>query len=284
MRDAYDDDWYKFKLSSKMPLKIGFTQTSSSNSGSNYFRVTVKDANRNMVKYLYVKASTKKTMIDAGTLKAGTYYVVVESYSSSYWSTAPYTLKAVTQPGRVSSLKGVSASYNAIKLTWAKPGTVDGYEVYRATKKTGNFTKIKTVGSGSTLVYTNSGLTSGKTYYYKVRTYRIAGSTKVYGKFSSITAAKPVPSKPSNIVAKRRSSSSIRVEWSKVSGASGYEIYRKTTGDFTRIKTVEGRSTLNYTNKSLTKGKTYTYKVRAYKVVSGKKVYGSFSKTASAKP
>ena len=32
-----------------------------------------------------------------------------------------------------------------------------------------------------------------------------------------------------------------------------------------------------YVNKKLKKGKTYYYKVRAYKVVSGKKVYGKFS-------
>ena len=51
-------------------------------------------------------------------------------------------------------------------------------------------------------------------------------------------------------------------------------------GKYTKIKTT---SSLKYTKKSLKLGKTYYFKVKAYRTVSGKKVYSSYSKVKSTK-
>ena len=71
-------------------------------------------------------------------------------------------------------------------------------------------------------------------------------------------------------------SKKITVKWTKVSGATGYKLYRATSksGNYKLIKTT---TSTYYTNKSLTKGKKYYYKVKAYRMVSGKKVYSSYS-------
>ena len=47
--------------------------------------------------------------------------------------------------------------------------------------------------------------------------------------------------------------------------------------------TVKGAKTLSKTVTDLKKGKTYYVKVRAYKLVNGKKLYGAYSKTLTAK-
>ena len=47
--------------------------------------------------------------------------------------------------------------------------------------------------------------------------------------------------------------------------------------------TVSGSKTLTKTVTNLKKGKTYYVKVRAYKTVNGKKLYGAYSKTLTAK-
>ena len=71
----------------------------------------------------------------------------------------------------------------------------------------------------------------------------------------------------------------VTVKWSKVKGASGYKIYRSTkkSSGFKCGKTVKSGSTVKYVNKNLKKGRNYYYKVRAYRTVDGKKVYGAYS-------
>lgn len=182
-------------------------------------------------------------------------------------------------------IKANSKSYNSITVKWNEVGSVDGYQVYRATSKNGTYSLRKTVESGSTLSYTNTKLTTGKTYYYKVRAYKIVDGKKVYSEFSKVVSAKPIPATPI-VTATSKSYNSNRVKWSKVTGASGYQVYRATSknGTYSLRKTVTSGSMLNYTNTGLTTGKTYYYKVRAYRTVNGKRVYGQFSEIVSAKP
>ncbi len=62
-----------------------------------------------------------------------------------------------------------------------------------------------------------------------------------------------------------QSTSGITVSWKKVSGADGYQVYRRKSGEssYTRIGEVEGKSTLSYQDKNVKKNTIYYYKVRA---------------------
>ena len=164
-------------------------------------------------------------------------------------------------------------------IRWGKVNGATGYQVYRATNKNGAYKPVKETTGTS---YTNTSLTAGKTYYYKVRAYHLEGKAKVYGSFTAIITGKPIPATPGSVKAKRASSTSIRVSWSKISGATGYQVYRATTknGKYTLVKDTKSQS---YTNTKLGKKRTYYYQVRAYRTVSGKKVPGSFSSVKYAK-
>ena len=59
---------------------------------------------------------------------------------------------------------------------------------------------------------------------------------------------------------------------------SGYQIKYSTSKSFKNAK-VKNTSGTTYTLKSLKSKKNYYVKVRAYKNVSGNKIYGSYSKT-----
>jgi hypothetical protein len=65
-----------------------------------------------------------------------------------------------------------------------------GYEIYMSTKKSSGYKKVKTVTSAKTVKYTKSSLKKGKTYYFKVRTYRTVNGKKVYSAYSSIKSVK----------------------------------------------------------------------------------------------
>ena len=71
---------------------------------------------------------------------------------------------------------------------WSSEGA-DGYEIHRATKKKGKYTKVKELTSESELVYNNK-TKKGTTYYYKVRSYKMVDGEKVYSPYSSIKSIK----------------------------------------------------------------------------------------------
>ena len=181
------------------------------------------------------------------------------------------------------TIKTSSNSYNSNKITWSKLNNADGYEIYRSTSKSGTYKSIKSITNGSTVSYTDKSLTTGSTYYYKVRAYRTVDKKKVYSSYSSVVSAKPVLKTPS--VKLTSGSKKATIKWEKISGASGYEVYRATSksGKYSKIKTITKNSTVSYVNSSLTKNKTYYYKVRAYRTVNGKKIYSSYSVAKSVK-
>jgi len=49
------------------------------------------------------------------------------------------------------------------------------------------------------------------------------------------------------------------------------------SGKYKTIKTITKGSTVKYTKSNLKKGTKYSFKMRAYKTVDGKKVYSSYS-------
>lgn len=73
----------------------------------------------------------------------------------------------------------------------------------------------------------------------------------------------------------------IKLRWKKVKKADGYEIYMRKSkkGKYKRIKNIKNVKKLTYVKKGLKKGKTYYFRIRAYKKVGGQKVYGNFSRT-----
>ena len=77
----------------------------------------------------------------------------------------------------------------------------------------------------------------------------------------------------------------VTLKSGKTADVSGYQIVCATNKSFTKgkvTKTVSAK-TLSKTITGLTKGKTYYVKVRAYKTVNGKKIYGLYSSVKSKK-
>ena len=192
--------------------------------------------------------------------------------------------KPEEKPNKVSGIKATSNSYNSIKLTWNKTvNGANGYAVYRSTSKDGKYTLRKTITSKNTIEFTDTGLDTNTTYYYKVRPYRMIEDKKEYGSYSEIVCAKPVLSKTTITVSS--TSKKATIKWNKVLGASGYKVYSATSSDgtYSLKKTITSINTLSYTNTNLVSGKTYYYKVRAYRNVNGKVVYGPYSLVKSQK-
>ena len=243
-------------------------------------------------------------------------------WTSSKLKAAKLTLKSVA-----------SYSYDKIKLTWEPLSGVDGYQIYRATSKSGTYSKVTSVTGATKSSYINEGRTCGKTYYYKVRAYKRINGKTVYSKFSSVMSAyaKPAKVKITDAYAPSAAVTGIQLDFTTVRGATDYEAqinqikngketgfrsysydidgFKKTFDTYkTALARVKKQNPSGYVSVAVFKdgklsskkvtvaeyaemqvGKnqavislvqdesTYQFRVRAYRTVNGKKIYGSWS-------
>lgn len=260
--------------------------------------------------------------------------ISADPVSAAAWTSSK--LKAA----KVDLTKVASASYDKLRLSWEPLSGVDGYQIYRATSKSGKYAKIATVKGASSATYTDTGRTCGTRYYYKLRAYKKIGGKTVYSKYSTILSAyaKPAKVKVTDAYAPSNSVITIRVDFKTVRGATDYEIQLnqikkngKETGfrsytyndegvkrTFTTYKKFlailkkqhpSGYVSIAYTEngKHLSKKMTveqyaeesigknqaqielvqddsiYEFRVRAYRKVNGRKVYGAWSEPYTLK-
>ena len=171
--------------------------------------------------------------------------------------------------------KVVSAGYNALKLNWSKVNGANGYRVY--VKVNGQW---KALGNTKSTTYVHKKLETGKSYTYTVKAYKNTKSGTVWSSYDKkgITG-KAALSAPSLRKAKRTSAKKATLSWKKVNGASGYVVYRKTNnGRWQIVKKITKGNITSFTDKKLSKGKKYTYTVRAYRTVGKKNIYSGYNK------
>ncbi|MCD7946561.1 MAG: leucine-rich repeat protein, partial [Clostridiales bacterium] len=160
--------------------------------------------------------TTSTSYTDTTASSGTTYYYTVQAYAGSVTSDyeTDRSILYVAQPNV--TLENVSAG---VKVSWGAVGGATSYRVYRRTSD-GSWKRITTV---STLTYTDTVAkdNSGTTYYYTVRA--VSGSTlSSYDSSKSIT----YPAQPT--VSLANAATGVKVSWGKVSGATGYRVYRRT--------------------------------------------------------
>ncbi len=179
---------------------------------------------------------------------------------------------APQKPAGVSGLKAARRTTNSLSFSWK--GT-EGVR-YRLMFYKGNklvSTKFAT-GNG----YTYKGLKPATVYTLRVTPYRVVSGRNVYAKTTGAAKAVTSPAKVKLTAANRKGGSKAKLTWKRVANAKGYEVYMKTgNGKYKKIKTVGKGTTLSFTKTRLSKKKSYSFKVRAYVVLDGKKVYGAYS-------
>jgi len=81
---------------------------------------------------------------------------------------------STVKPGVPTGVMTTAATSNSITISWTAVFDATGYYIYRSSSSTGTFTQVGNIKSSS---YTNTGLTAGTTYYYKVAAYNNAGTS-----------------------------------------------------------------------------------------------------------
>lgn len=223
--------------------------------------------------------------VDTALTAGNTYYYKVQPYcvvnGKKVYGDASGILSGKPLPS-ATKLTAESAGYKEVNLTWSAVDGVTGYEVYRKTSSS-SYKKIATV-AGEKTGYSDTKVTAGTAYTYKVRAYKTVNGSQVYGDYSNESTATPALEAP-QIALKNASYNSVTITWNQISGAHGYKIYRSTKKDsgYRKVKTVNDKTTLTYTDKKLSVGKKYYYKVCAFRTVGDKDVAGKYSDVQTIK-
>ena len=221
------------------------------------YRARSKDGD--YIKYSTVTGTsyTNTSYIENGN----TYYYKVRALKSDGTAGAWSSVVSVTYKQTLSApaVTGGNNAQGRPTLTWKAVSGAAKYEVYRARSKDGTYTKYSTTTGTA---YTNSSyLTSGATYYYKVRALDANGNAGPYSAVVSVTCRLKLPAP--TVTGGNDAQGRPTLKWNAVTGAAKYEVYRARSmnGDYVKYSTVTGTS---YTNTSyLANGTTYYYKVRA---------------------
>lgn len=180
--------------------------------------------------------------------------------------------------GQVKSAKASTVTYNSVTLTWGKVSGASGYEVEQYKGKKWVSVNAKVTKTSLTV----SKLTTGTTYKFRIRAYKNnwLGKKSTFGKYSSTVSVTPKPAKVTGLKASSITTTTAKLTWTKVSGASGYYVQQYSSKKWKTIKTTTSNS---YSLSKLKLGTTYKYRVIAYRTVSKKEIQGAASATLSVK-
>ena len=207
---------------------------------------------------------TSTSYTNTGLTNGTEYYFKVAAVDSAGISAesseASATPAAPTVPAAPTGLAATPGNAQ-VGLSWTASSGATSYNVYRGTSSGGESSTAIATGITSTS-YTNTGLTNGTKYYFKIAAVNSAG-TSAESSEASATPSVAIPPAPTGLSASA-GNGQVSLTWSSSSGATSYDIYRGTSsGGESSTPITTGLTSTSYTNTGLTNGTTYYYKVSA---------------------
>lgn len=215
-----------------------------------------------------IKGASTTSFTDSNLTDATVYKYKVRGYKTvdgnAYNGFISNSFAESTKVKTVSNLNLKTRNATSLELSWDKVKNDDGYRIYRLDTNTDTYKLVKTINNNTTTSYKHSNLVSATNYYYKVKAFKYLNGSNRYSDYSSRLKATTRPLQPS-VILNSTKSKSIKVSWTNISKrATGYEVRMSTSknGTFNSIGTTTNTS---FTKVNLTKGKTYYFKIRAYR-------------------
>ena len=273
----WNSDYYKIPVSKNAKLSVKFSHDKADTNYSWNVNIYKKSGNDyNKITGKNIRTIDADYTFDTLNVTSGDYYIKI-SVSNYCIENLEYKL-TVTDVGtlKAPTLKATVNSNGTFKLSWNKVTGADKYELY-IKQVDGSYKLMKTTTSTS---FTTAFATYGKQFSYKMRAVTSKNKSAASA-YSSVVNAKNTKKlqTPSLKVAVNKNGS-FKLSWGKVTGATSYQIYMKqSNGTYKLIKTTTSTS---FTTAVASKGKTYSYKVRAV-TSKNKNATSDYSKVVSAK-
>lgn len=195
-----------------------------------------------------------------------------------------HTVKFKIIPKSVNSFDVESYTTSQVTLSCKPVRESYGYAIYRYNFKSKKYDRIATIKENpksNSVRFTDKNRASGTIYNYKIRVIKKVNNDYYYSAYSKARVVTKL-SKP--YITLKSSKSNVNLSWKKVNKATKYKIYRSTSknGTYHYIGYAKGNKTI-YTDKKVTKKRTYYYKVRAVRTDNKKDYYSYYSTIKSIK-
>ena len=178
------------------------------------------------------------------------------------------------------NLTAVLSGKKQVSLSWSAVKGAKSYEIFRAEESSKSYKLIKKLTAVS---FTDTTVEAGKKYTYKVRALNESESIYKDSAEKTVSVMK-FTAKTKNTLKKGKNQITVKLK-KKVKYADGYQIKYSTDKKLKKAvknKTVNAnKSSLKI--KKLKSGKKYYVRVRAYKIINGKKIYGKWSTISNVK-
>ena len=162
-------------------------------SGSGYYIYRSVDGGS----YKNVKTITSNATVswkDTGAKTNGAKYqykiVTYKKVDGTTYKSANSSVKTIYFVKRPSISSLTNSAKSTMLAKWSKNSKANGYQIQYSTSSSFSSPKSVTITSNATVSKKITGLTKGKTYYVRMRSYKTVGSTKYYSAWSASKSVK----------------------------------------------------------------------------------------------
>lgn len=195
---------------------------------------------------------------DSGLNAYTNYCYRIEAFNGSIASRKIITC-ATTSLATPVLTAATAVSATAIDVTWGNVSGNTGYKLERKTGAAGTFTQLGGQLPANTVIYHDTGLTAGTTYYYRLTAVNGTESSLLSNTLAGVTLlSAPVLNAPTGVTA-----SGINLSWTSIIGNTGYKLERSTDNSNWVQIAAPAQNTTTYPDSGLASGTTYYYRLIA---------------------
>ena len=208
-------------------------------------------------------AANATIFTNTGLTEGTQYFYRIRAANVSVYSAYTAIVNTVASLATPTALTATAASPTTVNLTWVDNSTREtGYSIERSSASTFTSPVVVATTAANATTFTNTGLTEGTQYFYRVRA-TAASSNSAYSATASITT--PLPA-PTALTATAASPTTINLTWvDNSTSETGFSIERSTNGtSYVVIATANANAT-SYADQNLTEKTQYFYQIRSVK-------------------
>ncbi len=198
-------------------------------------------------------------------------------------------------PGAPTALSATVISSTQIDLSWTAPASnggssITGYKIERESPTGGGFSTLVADTGTTGTTYSNTSLTTGTEYNYRVSAINALGTSSASTASSATTMS--VPGAPTGLSAtKQTNAAAIDLSWSAPassggSAITGYKIERESpvSGGFSTLVADTGSTGTTYSDTGLSLNTQYNYRVSAINAIGTSSASGTANATTNNVP